>query len=328
VRRIMGFSYKGGAGRSTALANIATALAKHGKKVLVIDFDMQAPGLHILFKAGPTKGVHPDNLAQGAGPPPGIPDYLAGDATPEDALKKYVFSLADICYDPATREDLRQLEGSLHFFSGIASQPGQDLDAARAGDRFAEFIDYLEDQAAFDYVCIDSPSGINARSEKVFDVSQLILIFYRWSTQHVEGTQIIMGYLNEYINEDQLGGRTYEIVGNAVPRDEDLRRDTSEDDADLLITYKCNVEEKLMKLLTEQYEIEQRLYEGTAFGEHRRLQLERNLAHLEYVIAEDSMMKLKEYLVVLHSDDTMYERIARDLIEGRLLFPEEGVADL
>jgi hypothetical protein len=74
--------------------------------------------------------------------------------------------------------------------------------------------------AVFDYVRIDSPSGINARSENVFDVSQLILIFYRWLTQHVEGTEVTMGYLNRCIKADQLGGYTYEIVGNAVPRDE------------------------------------------------------------------------------------------------------------
>jgi len=327
VRRVMGFSYKGGAGRSTAVANIATALAKHGQRVLVIDFDTQAPGLHIIFKAVPTiAATHPEKLENAADPPPGIPDYLASDEAPEEGLEKYVHDLANICCDPSTREDLRRLAGSLHFFSGISSRPGQDLDATRAGDRLSAFIDYLDDHAVFDYVCIDSPSGINARSENVFDVSQLILIFYRWSTQHVEGTQIIMGYLNRYIKADQLGGRTYEIVGNAVPRDEHLRRETSEDDADLLIHYKGNVERRLRELLKEQWEIEQRLHDGTPLGERRRWQLEANAAtqmpHLDYVISEDPMMKLKEYLAVLHSDDTMYERIARDLIEGRLLFPE------
>src|SRR3990172_10784009 len=40
------YSYKGGVGRSLALANVATLLAQHGKKVLVIDFDLEAPGLH------------------------------------------------------------------------------------------------------------------------------------------------------------------------------------------------------------------------------------------------------------------------------------------
>ena len=39
------YSYKGGVGRSMILANVATLLAKMGKKVLCIDFDLEAPGL-------------------------------------------------------------------------------------------------------------------------------------------------------------------------------------------------------------------------------------------------------------------------------------------
>jgi len=40
------YSFKGGVGRSLALANVATELAKRGKKVLIVDFDLEAPGLH------------------------------------------------------------------------------------------------------------------------------------------------------------------------------------------------------------------------------------------------------------------------------------------
>jgi hypothetical protein len=40
------YSYKGGTGRSMALANVAWILAMHGKRVLVIDWDFEAPGLH------------------------------------------------------------------------------------------------------------------------------------------------------------------------------------------------------------------------------------------------------------------------------------------
>ena len=39
------YSYKGGVGRSMALANIAVILAKWGKKVLMVDWDLEAPGL-------------------------------------------------------------------------------------------------------------------------------------------------------------------------------------------------------------------------------------------------------------------------------------------
>lgn len=40
------YSYKGGTGRSMALANIGWILASTGRRVLLIDWDLEAPGLH------------------------------------------------------------------------------------------------------------------------------------------------------------------------------------------------------------------------------------------------------------------------------------------
>lgn len=44
------YSYKGGVGRTLALANIAALLSVWGYKVLCIDWDLEAPGLHLYFK--------------------------------------------------------------------------------------------------------------------------------------------------------------------------------------------------------------------------------------------------------------------------------------
>ncbi|GAB3235009.1 AAA family ATPase [Algoriphagus aestuariicola] len=49
MKTITFYSYKGGVGRSLALVNIATRLSEFGKKVCVIDFDLEAPGLHLKF---------------------------------------------------------------------------------------------------------------------------------------------------------------------------------------------------------------------------------------------------------------------------------------
>jgi cellulose biosynthesis protein BcsQ len=43
------YSYKGGVGRSFTLANIAILLARWGYRVLTIDWDLEAPGLHEYF---------------------------------------------------------------------------------------------------------------------------------------------------------------------------------------------------------------------------------------------------------------------------------------
>src|SRR5438094_11627 len=46
VETITFYSYKGGVGRTLAIANVATYLALLGQKVVAVDFDLEAPGLH------------------------------------------------------------------------------------------------------------------------------------------------------------------------------------------------------------------------------------------------------------------------------------------
>ena len=43
------YSYKGGTGRTMALANLAWILASNGKRVLAVDWDLESPGLHKFF---------------------------------------------------------------------------------------------------------------------------------------------------------------------------------------------------------------------------------------------------------------------------------------
>jgi MinD-like ATPase involved in chromosome partitioning or flagellar assembly len=46
------YSYKGGVGRTMAMANVGALLSIWGKKVLMIDWDLEAPGLENYFKEG------------------------------------------------------------------------------------------------------------------------------------------------------------------------------------------------------------------------------------------------------------------------------------
>lgn len=45
------YSYKGGVGRSMALANIAVLMARRGHRVLAVDWDLEAPGLERYFSS-------------------------------------------------------------------------------------------------------------------------------------------------------------------------------------------------------------------------------------------------------------------------------------
>lgn len=69
------YSFKGGVGRSMALANAAVELAKRGRRVLAVDFDLEAPGLDTFDALRPRDAV------------PGIIDfvreYLDSDRAPD-----------------------------------------------------------------------------------------------------------------------------------------------------------------------------------------------------------------------------------------------------
>ena len=54
------YSYKGGTGRTMAMVNVAMELIAQGSSVLMVDFDLEAPGLDTFCKrklAGDSKGV-------------------------------------------------------------------------------------------------------------------------------------------------------------------------------------------------------------------------------------------------------------------------------
>jgi len=49
-------SYRGGTGKSNLTANLASSLVQQGKRVAIVDTDIQSPGLHVLF------GMNPQNM--------------------------------------------------------------------------------------------------------------------------------------------------------------------------------------------------------------------------------------------------------------------------
>lgn len=57
------YSFKGGVGRTLALVNVAVQLLRANKSVMIIDFDLEAPGVE-------------SHLSEHAEPPPGIVDFI------------------------------------------------------------------------------------------------------------------------------------------------------------------------------------------------------------------------------------------------------------
>jgi hypothetical protein len=80
------YSYKGGVGRSFALANVAVILAQWGARVLAVDWDIEAPGLNHYFApmvSGMDTGVLDFVLDCSRGAPRSWQQYTTGISLPE-----------------------------------------------------------------------------------------------------------------------------------------------------------------------------------------------------------------------------------------------------
>jgi MinD-like ATPase involved in chromosome partitioning or flagellar assembly len=141
------YSYKGGVGRSFALANIAVLLAQWRYRVLMVDWDIEAPGLAHYFRpwtAKPSIGVL--NLLQ---------DCERGVERPwqsytaEVALPGLDDSLALLPAGPETKEYIHQVQ-RIDW-----NRLYQDHDFGAVLEKFREaWTDH------FDFVLVDARTGI------------------------------------------------------------------------------------------------------------------------------------------------------------------------
>ncbi|MBT9099200.1 AAA family ATPase [Methylovulum psychrotolerans] len=79
TRFIAFYSYKGGVGRTLALANCARTLAAKGKKIVLLDLDLEAPGLlHFEALQPKSRNKNPAGFADCLenGPPDSLDDYI------------------------------------------------------------------------------------------------------------------------------------------------------------------------------------------------------------------------------------------------------------
>jgi hypothetical protein len=146
------YSYRGGTGRTTALVNVAADLARRGRKVLLIDFNLDAPGLSSFDL------LRPDTVCPGL--VEFVDEYLRLNHAPavEDYVyqaKPFVDGSEGVRVMPAGRCDE-------DYWAARARIDWQDLYAFHDGFLLFEALK-TQWQRAFapDYVLIDAPSGIN-----------------------------------------------------------------------------------------------------------------------------------------------------------------------
>ena len=168
------YSYKGGTGRSMLLANVAWMLASAGRKVLVIDWDLEAPGLHRYFK--PFLGDDPE-LHEQEGVIEWLQDYW--DAMLEQGEHADIDAVVREYADP--RRYVRRLATDSYLAGGIDllgsgrqdrgyAEAVADFDFTRLYHKLrgADFIEaakrILVGSGGYDYVLVDSRTGVSDTS--------------------------------------------------------------------------------------------------------------------------------------------------------------------
>jgi MinD-like ATPase involved in chromosome partitioning or flagellar assembly len=144
------YSYKGGVGRSFTLANTAVLLARWGYRVLAIDWDLEAPGLHLYFQPHLTRE-----------PESGVVDlaheYLNGVRTPRSHEVRVDVEGGVLDLIAAGRVEKGRLDTA---YAGRMQEISWE-DLYRRG--FAAHLEEYRDEwtAKYDFVLIDSRTGVS-----------------------------------------------------------------------------------------------------------------------------------------------------------------------
>lgn len=221
ARRVVFYSIKGGVGRSTALAMSAWWLAQAGMRVLVLDMDLESPGLSSTL------------LPEERRPAYGIADWLVedmvgnGEAVLDDMVATSEFAReGEIIVVPAHGQDPGDYVGKL----GRVWMPGRDYNGAKQAwhHRVNRMLDRLESQWQPDVILIDSRSGIDdIASACVTDLrAGLVLLFAHDDAQTWTGYRLLFRYwaqarvVPNMRPRLQIAGATLPDVETAVRFDE------------------------------------------------------------------------------------------------------------
>jgi MinD-like ATPase involved in chromosome partitioning or flagellar assembly len=158
-------SFRGGTGKSNTTANVAVALAAQGKRVGVIDTDIQSPGIHILF------GLRGDQIDVS------LNDFLWHGREIEDTA---------IDVTPAGAPGKVYLIPSSTKPGEITRALRQGYDAKRLTQGFRQLIDAME----LDFLMIDTHPGLNEETLLSLVISHHLIVVMRPDHQDYEGTGI------------------------------------------------------------------------------------------------------------------------------------------
>jgi cellulose biosynthesis protein BcsQ len=205
------YSFKGGVGRSMALANIAELFYRRGLKVLMIDFDLEAPGLERYFNVSNAQSTTTEILGkrgvidllvsykQMCSLPKMVQENAVQQNNGEEVSRLIVEPLEDFCVRiyqenqsggelfliPAGR---RSGDYFKKYAENVQSFDWQDFYINWEGERFFEW--FRESVNSFaDVVLIDSRTGITEMGGIcTHQLADVVLMFVGANQQNLDGT--------------------------------------------------------------------------------------------------------------------------------------------
>ena len=206
-RRVVFASLKGGVGRSTALTVMAADLARRGRNVLVIDLDLEAPGLgHLLLEEGrlPDYGVIDFLVEDGVG---GIGNDLLRRFVGTSQLTSSSGGVVDVM--PAIgRKSQASPENILAKLSRAMIEDVTETDTVSVGQQVSSMIDRIVALGSYDAVLIDSRAGLaELAAPAVLGLGATVLLFGTAQTQTIEGYRALFAALQLLAQRDTAQGR-------------------------------------------------------------------------------------------------------------------------
>jgi hypothetical protein len=208
--RVVFFSIKGGVGRSTAIAATAWSLAQSGKRVLVLDLDLESPGISTSL------------LPSDRRPKFGITDWLVEDLIDngDEVFDNMVASSGlshdgDIYVVPAHGAESGEYVSKL----GRAWMPKVSTEGQESwSQRLQRLISALEERLQPDVILIDSRAGIDeVASACVTDLgANLVLLFALDGDQTWSGYRILFRHWRTTGVVREIRERL-QIVGALIP---------------------------------------------------------------------------------------------------------------
>ena len=213
------YSYKGGVGRTLAASNFAVYLAKLGLKTVVIDFDLEAPGIDAKF-----------GLPELTSNQKGLLDYILVFQQTNQAMESLQDILIPVPLDNAEETTLWLIPAGQYLSENYYRQLNQlDWSIVFSEDRdgvsfFQQFLARLKSELNADFVIIDSRTGITESAGLCTQqLADEVVMLSSLSSESIRVTK----HIKELIQNSQISkalGKNIDIkiVVSRVPKPDDL----------------------------------------------------------------------------------------------------------